>query len=333
MNGSQKAAALMVALGSETASSILKHLDDDTIEVLTVEMAKINALTPADKEELVGGFLIDLKKAKFEVSGGEDFARDLITKTLGKEKAQTILDKLSGVNLEEAFAFLAQVESEDLFTLLKDEHPQMISVVIGFISPQKAAYLLKEFPIKISTDIAMRVAKIEKASPEILQRMATALKEKYKKLQANQQGIRGTSGGVDSLISIMNHMSGSEERKLMDKLDVSDPAVSKNVRDKVFVFENIINLTNGEIRVLIDEINSDVSIALALKGAGDDIRVKFFRNMSQNRAGDIINEMDNMGKVRLSDVEDARSNIVISLRYLHDNGVIAIKKDGDVLVE
>lgn len=333
MNGSQKAAALMVALGSETASTIIKHLDEDTVEVLAVEMAKINSLTPENKEELVGGFLLDLKKNRFNVSGGQDFARDLITKSLGKEKAQEILDKLSGINLEEAFAFLSHVEPEDLFTLIKDEHPQMISAVMGYISPKKSAYILKSLPIKVSTDIARRIAKIEKSSPEILLKLAEGLKEKYKKLQKNLYGIKGTTGGVDTLISIMNHLSGKEERKLMDKLDILNPKISQNVRDKIFVFENIINLTNGEIRVLIDEVNNDSYFALALKGASDEIRVKLFRNMSQNRATDIINEMENLGQVRLSDVEDARANIVIVLRQLHDNGIIILKKNGDILVE
>jgi flagellar motor switch protein FliG len=251
LTGTQRAAALLIAIGPQTAAGILKHLDEESIDKLTIEMAQIDRLSPLEKEDLIGEFLIDLRKA-----------------------ARGIQD----------------IEPEILFELLKDEHPQSLAVIFAYLKAQQSGYIMKKLTREISSDVALRIARMSTVSQEAVAAMAVKLKEKYKLYLQKSEG--DLSGGVDTLINIMNHMKGSEEKKLMDNLEVHIPDVSTDIRRRLFMFENIATLSNMEVRILIDEIQDDRCIATALKGAGDEVRFKILRNMSQNRATDIINELD-----------------------------------------
>ncbi|HOW82834.1 MAG TPA: flagellar motor switch protein FliG [Spirochaetota bacterium] len=332
MNGTERAAALMVALGPSVASDILKHLDDDSIEKITVEIAKIDRLDPADREELIGSFLIDLRKSKKNLIGGKDKARDLLKDSFGEEKADEILERLSLRNVEKEYDFLREIDDDLVFSFLKNEQPQTIAVILSYLSPAKAGKIMKLLSPDVSKPVAVRMAKMKQITPEAAAAAARFLKKKYDEHRKAGESNK-TAGGVDALVGILRHMPADIERKILDKLNIHEPELSGKIREKVFSFENIVSLSNSEVRILIDEIGDDQLIARALKGAGDEIRIKFMRNMSQNRATDIINDMNLLGPLRLSEVEESRNAIVSRMRELHDSGVIILAGEKELYVE
>ena len=331
MNGTQRAAALMVALGPSIAADILKHLDEESIEKITIEIAKIDQLDPADKEELIGSFLIDLRKSKRSVKGGKDKARDLLRESFGEEKAEEILNRVSLLDVEKEYDFLKEIDPELIFSFLKGEQSQTIAVVLSYITPEKAGKVIKLLPRETSKDVALKMAKMKQITPEAAAAAARFLKKRHDEYV--KKGGAKTAGGVDSLISILRHMPAETERKILNRLDIHTPDLSTVLRQKVFSFENVLNLSNNEVRILIDEIKDDGVMARALKGAGDDIRFKFMRNMSRNRATDILGDMDVMGPIRLSEVEECRNIIVEKMRELHDSGQISLIGDRELYVE
>ncbi len=332
MTGVERAAALLVALGPEIASDIMRHLDEESIEKISLEIAKINRLTSEDKEDLIGQFLIDLRKSGSFLYGGESRARELLIESFGEEKAERIIKKLTKIDAEKEFDFLKDVDTDIIAAFLNKEQPHVAAVTLSYLPPEKSASVLKALDPEIAKSSAIRMAKMNKVSPEALAGVARALKKRYNDHLKNKHEFH-EAGGIDTLSEMMKYMSGDEERRLMNFFDKSIPDISNRIREKIFTFENIINLNNSEIRILIDEINDDHLIAKALKGAGDEIRFKILRNMSQNRATDIITDMNAMGPIRLNEVEDCRRIIVTIMRELSDNGVISLTKDKEIYIE
>ncbi len=332
MTGAEKAAALMVALGPDAAAEIMKHLDEESIQRISREIAVVERLTPREREDLIGEFLIDLRKRKKTVQGGENVARELLLASFGEEKAAGILKKLTRQNLEKGFEFLAGIEPDVLYSFIQGEHPQTIAITLAHLPAARAAEVLKLLPPADAKEAALRMARMEKTSPDAVLEIARVIRKKYEKLQ--QSGRRfEAAGGVDALVSILGHMSGEQEKKLMDHFDGSMPEISHEIRERIFTFDNIANLSNQEMRVLIDELHDDRVIAMALKGAGDEIRFKFLRNMSRNRATDILAEMDALGPQRLGDIQEARDYIVGHMKRLDIEGTISIRKEKEKYVE
>lgn len=332
MNGIERAAALLIALGPEIAADILKYLDEDSIEKVTLEIAKIDRLDPADREELIGTFLVDLRKIKKGARGGADKARNLLTEVFGIDRAEEILAKITTVDVQKELRFLHDIDNQILCSFLKEEQPQIIAVIVNYLSPEKAGNILKMLPPDLSKEVALKIARMNNVTPEAVAAAARTLKKQYDDFRRKNSGTV-EAGGIDSLINILRHMPMETERKIMLNLEREQPGISGIIKEKVFAFEDAAGLSNYEIRILIDEINDDRLIAKALKGAGDEMRFKFLRNMSQNRATDIIQDMDDMGVMRLSEVQASRNDILQIMRDLHDNGIISLKKDHDIYIE
>ncbi len=323
MSGVERAAALLVAMGPKVASEIMKHLDDASIEKITTEIAKIDRLSPSEREELIGEFLIDLRKEKRRLRGGEGTAREILTKSFGDGKADQILSKFTNIDVDKEFSNLNEIDDQALVSFLKDEHPQTIAVAMSFLAAEKSAAIMSALDRDRAKEVALRMARMDKVMPEAVAGIVKTIKKKYQEYQKKNQGL--TAGGLDTLIEILQHMPGEEERKIIEDLEIAMPNVSSQITEKIFTFDNVVNLTNQEIRVLIDAIGDDALIARSLKGAGDEIRFKFLRNMSQNRATDILKDMEVMGVVRLTEVEDCRKKIEGIMRTLDDNGVINLR--------
>lgn len=332
MTGAEKAAALLVIMGPEIASEIIRHLDEDSIEKLTACMVRMQSLPEKEKEDLIGDFIIELKKSSKQTTGGINRARKIIVDAFGNEKADEIIKKIENRDTESNFKFLNDLEDEELLHLLKDEQPQIIALVIKFITPKKGGMILKNLAPDKSKEIGLRLVKMKNLSSEAAVAVARALKKRYRNYKQTEDR-KSIKGGIESLASIMNYMSSEQERSLLRSMDITIPEISKEIMEMIFSFENITSLTNREIRILIDEINDDYIIAKSLKGAHDDIRFRILRNMSRDRAENVIHEMSDMGAVRMKDVEECRDYIVDIMRELNENGVINLRRDGEVYVE
>lgn len=332
MTGVERAAALMVALGPEIASDIFKHLDEENIEKISLEIARIDRLSPEEREDLIGEFIFDLRKTRSTLYGGENKARELLVRAFGNEKTDELLNRLVLINPEKEFEFLREADPEMIISILKEEQPQTIAVALSFLPSERTALVIDKLDKKKAMDIIVRMAKMKSVNPEAAAGIASILKTRFRE-QMMQKNSKNSPEGVNSLSEMLGYMSRDEESRIIKHLEISSPGVWDLLKKNIYIFENIVNLSNGEVRTLIDEINDDNLIAKALKGAGDDIRFKFLRNMSKNRATDILNDMDVIGPLKLKDVEDCRNIILEKMRHLHSNGMISPRGDREVYID
>jgi flagellar motor switch protein FliG len=332
LSGIEKSAMLLVVLGADVASRVLTYLDEMTIFKIAQEIIKIDNIKIEEKEELIGEFLLDLKKNKGTIQGGENLARDILKAAFGDEKAEEILNNLTYADIEKGFSFIKSIDPDVLTSILEKEHPQIITATLYYLSPIQTAAILKKLPADVSKDIIKRMAKMEKPSPKAVIELVRILRRNYEKYREPNNKMEKTDG-INILIDIIDKMNPDQGKRLMEYFEIRLPQISEKIKERIFNFENILNLTHQEIQILIDQINDDYLIAKALKGAGDDIKFIFLRNMSQNRATDVINDMENMGALRLSEINESRSYITRIMRMLNDNGYITIKKDQEKYVE
>jgi flagellar motor switch protein FliG len=333
MNGTEKAAAFLVAVGPDAASEILRLLDEKDVMALSQEIAKIHRLSPEQKEDLLGEFFIQIRNSRGVVNAGEGAARKILSDAFGGEKADDILTKVKEKNADTSFNFLKDALPEQIVDILVNEHPQIISVVLSRIDSAKAGAVLRLLPKEVQKETALRLAKMGSIAPEAVARMSDALSKKYARL-SETGAIKGKEG-VNTIAEIMNHLQPDAEKRIMDQFDSEMPEFAGEVRKRisVFEFEIITQLSNRDIRLVLSKIAENRVIAKALKGAEDDIRFRVLRNISTNRAEDVLSLMDMMGPVRLSEVNEARTYIVSVMKELSKEGKIVIKKAGDEFIE
>ncbi|HPS57418.1 MAG TPA: flagellar motor switch protein FliG [Spirochaetota bacterium] len=332
MKGPEKAAALLMLLGPQITADILKHLDETSVERLTAEMIKMKSLPESEREELIGDFMIELKKSARTSSGGINRARKIIEESFGEEKADEMIKKIESKDVESAFKFLSELTADEILALVKDEPAQMISLVLSFMPPKTSGEILKKLPRDKAREAGLKLARMKNVSPEAAVAVARALRKRYRTMKSAEED-ESHAGGISSLVSILGHMSSDSEKKILDSLGITMPQVAEEISERIFSFENIASLSNAEMRLLIDELNDDYLIAFALKGAEDEIRFRFLRNMSQNRATDIIEEMNRMGAVKLKEVLEYREAIIEAVRHMEARGAIRLRKSGEEWVE
>jgi flagellar motor switch protein FliG len=332
MSGAEKAAALFVAMGADVSADVCKFLDEDEIMKMSKEMMKIEKLDVEEKDDLIGEFIIQLKKINKNALGGEEVAKKLLIDAFGMEKAKKIYNKVKEIHIDDTFEFLNDVEPAVIASLVEKEHAQTISVMLTYLDSSKAGQVLKELPRELAKDVAVRIAKMQRIAPEAVLEISRILRRKYDEMLS---GILSQNevAGVDKIAEIMNHMSGDSENRIMNHFETVLPNHAQEIRERIYSFDNITLLSNKEVRILIDEVADDRVIVLALKGAGDDIRFKIIRNMSNNRATDILEDMNHLGVVRMSDVQEARREIVSIMRELNDNGIIILRKGNEQYIE
>ena len=330
MNGIERAAAFLTVIGEEAASEIFKNLDEDSILSLSTEMAKINNLSASEKEDLIGEFYLAFREEASNDISGPNKARRFLESAFGIEKTKEIFYKLKIKNIEKEFDFLKEADPEIAAMLIKDELPQTIAVTLFYLPPELSVQIMKSLNLDVKKSVAVKLAKIKKIAPEAALRIAEKLKEKYDKVKDG--GDLTQSGGIDNLAKILNFMPYDSERQLLKGLDELVPDISNLVKNKIYSFDQILDLSNKDIRLLIDHVGNDKLIALALKGLGDDMRFKFFRNLSENRAKDMLEEINFLGLVRSTEAEEARDYIMHIMRRLDESGMISIKREGETYV-
>lgn len=332
MSGPERAAALLVAVGPESAAEILKHLDEKDIELISAEIAKTGSLTAEERAELLTDFYVSLKKARLKKGTGKEGARSILEKAFDEDTSARIMKKVSAKDLDSEFAFFQNADAAIMLKVLEKEAPQMIAVILSYLPSAVSAGVLKNLPKDKAKAVALRIARLDTVAPEAVLDVARRLKTAYKQQEANMQR-QANHSGVESLTQIISHMGYADGRQLMENLDAETPEISQSIRDKAMSFDSVLGMTNSEIRELIDAVGDDVLIATALKGADEDIKFRFLRNMSRNRAEDIINDMNQMGAIRKSDAEAARVEVAKSIRLLFESGVIRFQKADDTYIE
>ena len=324
ISGLQKAAILLIALGPERSANVFKHLKEDEIEELTLEIANTRNITPKVKDGVISEFYQVCLAQQYIAEGGISYAKELLEKALGSERAMSVIGKLTASLQVKPFEFVRKTDATQLLNFIQDEHPQTIALILSYLSPQQAAMIVSALPPERQADVARRIAVMDRTSPEVVKEVEKVLESKLASLVNQDYTI---IGGVDAVVDILNTVDRGTEKHIMETLEVEEPELADEIRKKMFVFEDILLLDDRAIqRVLRDVENSD--LGLALKSANEQVQSAIFNNLSKRLAVMIKEDMEFMGPVKMKDVEEAQQKIVSIIRKLEEAGEIVISRGG-----
>jgi len=325
LTGKEKAAILLVSLGPDASAEVFKHLNDDEIEDLTLEIANLDKV-PADVKDSVLDEFHQMCVAYDYIShGGMDYAREVLEKALGQNKANDIIDRLTASLQVRPFDQLRKTDPSQILNFIQNEHPQTIALVLAYLDPQQSAIIMSSLPYDKQTEVAKRVATMERTSPDVIKEVERVLEQKLSSLMTNEYTV---AGGIDSIVDILNLADRSTEKKILEDLDEQNPALAEEIRQKMFVFEDIIVLTDRDIQILLRQVDTD-DLALALKTVSEEVAEKIFNNQSKRAAEMLKEDIEYLGPVRISDVEEAQQRIVGQIRKLEEAGEIIINRGGE----
>ena len=322
--GIQKAAVLLIALGPEKSASIFKHLKEEEIEELTLEIANTRNITPQMKDEVIKEFYQICLAQQYIAEGGIGYAKELLEKSFGAEKAMDVIGKLTASLQVKPFEFVRKTDASQLLNFIQDEHPQTIALILSYLSANQAALIVSALPPDRQADVAKRIAIMDRTSPEVVKEVEKVLESKLASLVNQDYTI---IGGVDAVVDILNTVDRGTEKHIMETLEIEEPELADEIRKEMFVFEDILLLDDRAIqRVLRDVDNGD--LATALKGSNEEVQNAIFNNLSKRLGVMIKEDMEFMGPVRMKDVEEAQQKIVNIIRKLEDSGEIVISRGG-----
>lgn len=326
--GKEKAAILLIALGPQRSADIFKHLDEDEMEELTLEIANIGKVSPEEKEEVIEDFYQLCLAQEYISEGGINYAKDVLERALGSDKATEIISKLTSSLQVRPFEFIKKTDINQLLNYIQNEHPQTIALILSYLSPSQAAQILSSLPQEKQSEVTRRIAIMDSTSPEIVKKVEKVLESKFSNMIS--QDFAAT-GGIQTVVDILNSVDRGTEKNIMEEMDVKDAELSEEIRKRMFVFEDIISLDSKSIQRVVREVeNSQWSIAL--KGSSQDVKEVIFSNMSKRLVEMIKEDIDFMGPVRLRDIEEAQQNIVNVIRKLEEEGEIITPGGGDEII-
>ena len=322
--GIQKAAILLIALGPERSADIFKHLKEDEIEELTLEIANTRSVSPQVKEDVLNEFYQICLAQQYIAEGGIGYAKELLDKALGEDRAKEVITKLTASLQVRPFEFVRKTDPSQLLNFIQDEHPQTIAMILSYLTSAQAALVIGALPPEKQADVAKRIAMMDRTSPDVIKEVERVLEKKLSSLVNQDYTI---VGGVDAIVNILNTVDRTTEKHIMESLEIEEPELADEIRKKMFVFEDILLLDDRAIqRVLRDVDNADLGVAL--KAANEEVQNVIFKNLSKRLAAMIKEDMEFMGPVRMKDVEEAQQKIVNIIRKLEDSAEIIISRGG-----
>ena len=324
LSGMQKAAILLIALGPEKSSLIFKYLKEEEIEELTLEIANTRSVTPQVKDAIIDEFYGVCLAQQYIAEGGINYAKELLEKALGEDKAIDVISRLTSSLQVRPFEFIRRTEPQQLLTFIQDEHPQTVALILSYIPTQQAALILSALPPDRQSDVAKRIATMDRTSPDTIKDVENILETKLSSLVNQDYTI---VGGVDSVVDILNTVDRATEKHIVETLEVEDPELADEIRKKMFVFEDILLLDDRSIQRVLREVENN-DLAMACKTANEQVQDAIFRNLSSRLSTMIKEDMEFMGPVRMKDVEEAQQKIVNTIRRLEDAGDIVISRGG-----
>ncbi|KJE26228.1 flagellar motor switch protein FliG [Geobacillus kaustophilus] len=330
LSGRQKAAILLISLGPDVSASVYKHLSEEEIEKLTLEISNVRQVPAEQKEEVLEEFRQLALAQDYIAQGGIAYAKEVLEKALGPDKAMQIINRLTSALMVRPFDFARKADPMQLLNFIQNEHPQTIALILSYLEPAQAGQILSALPQEMQADVARRIALMDSTSPEIINEVEQILE---RRLSATVVQDYTQAGGIEAVVEVLNQVDRSTERTILDALEIQDPELAEEIKKRMFVFEDIVTLDHRAIQRVIREVDNN-DLMLALKVASDEVKNIIFRNMSTRMAETFKEEMEYMGPVRLRDVEEAQSRIVAVIRRLEEAGEIVIARGGgdDIIV-
>lgn len=324
LTGIQKAAILLITLGPEHSARVVQHLSEAEIEQLTLEMANIRKIAPENRNQVIDEFHQMCIANDYIAQGGIDYAREVLERALGEQKAFEIITRLSSSLKMRPFDLVRRTDPKQLLSFIQGEHPQTISLIMSHLPPDKSAILLSSLTPERQADVAKRMALMGRTSPEVLKEIEKVLERKISSLAPQDYS---TSGGIQSVVDMLNRADPGTLKNVMDTLEIDDPDLAEQIKRQMFVFEDIVMLDDRGVQLVLREVETK-DLALALKGSNPEVSQKVQSNMSARAAQMLKEDMEFMGPVRLRDVEEAQQRIVKVIRKLEESGAIVISRGG-----
>lgn len=331
MEGIRKAAIFMISLGPEISAQIMKQLPDSYIQKVSYEIANIDHVSQKDREKIVNEYLEMSQAREYILDGGIDYAKTLLNKALGTQRAKEVIDMLNQIQLRERpFNIARKADPQQLTNLLLGEQPQTVALILCYMQPDKAAQILVNFPIEQQSDIAERIGTITNTSPSVIEKIEKVIESKFSTFVENDTEH---VGGVSTLVEILNQVGRSAEKAIVSELEQTQPELAEEIKASLFTFEDIVSLQKGDVQKVLREVDND-DLVLALKGVSDELRNFVYANLSSRAVETLKEDMQYLGPARLSAVEEAQQNVVTVIRRLDELGEIYIMRgEQDAIIE
>jgi len=330
LTGAQKAAVFILHMGKERSAEVLRSMRETEVADIMAEIARMRVVTSTVVDEVVGEFK-EMVDAKVTITaGGLERARTLLVESLGGDKATEILDRVTASLIELPFEFLRRADPRQGLSFIQDEHPQTIALVLAYMTPDQAAMVMSGLAEDLQRDVAMRLAVMDRTSPEVVAHVEQMLERKLSSVL--QPSELSSVGGVQSLVDILNRSDRATERLILEGLENKDSELADEVRQRMFVFEDIAGLDDRSIQLVLRQVDSK-ELAVALKGVRAEVRSAITRNMSERAGTNLVEEIALLGAVRLKTVEEAQGAIVRVVRALEESGQLVLVRSADEFVE
>jgi len=324
MTPTQKVAALMIALGPETASEILKNITDEKLlEKITFDIASLNNVPENVLNAILEEFHTIFLASDYLQSGGMDFAQNILEKAYGNDKAENILDRLVSVMNKAPFQYLNDAEPSKLANAFKDENPQLVALILAYLRPEHSAKILSFLPEEFQTTVAVKIADMNTTNPEILSEVEKIVESKFAALVDKDFS---KVGGISSLANILNRADRATEHNIIEALEMQNHFMAEEVRGLMFVFEDIVKIADRDIQRILREVETR-DLAMALKGTKEEVKEKVLNNMSERAQHMLLEDMEYLGPVRAKNVQEVQAKIVAIIRMLETAGEIVILRD------
>ena len=324
LTGTQKAAILILGLGTGVASKVLKGLTEIELEKVTVELANLKDVAPKVEEDVVKEFSEVITAQQYINQGGVEYAKNLLESAVGHQKAVEILKRLEGSLKTTGFARIKNIDPKQLVNFIQHEHPQTISLILSQLSHSQAAQILSDLEPELQAEVALRMATMEKISPEIIGELEGVLEGQFEEVGTRDLSI---SGGTKTVAEVLNLMETSTEKAILESIEAENPELAAEIKNLMFVFEDIILLDDRSVQRVLKDVETK-DLAISLKAASEEVKEKIYKNVSERVASMIKEEIEFMGPMRLTDVESAQQRIVETIRRLQDEGQIIIAGRG-----
>ena len=326
LTGIQKSALLFITLGPEASADILKRLPENEIQKITYEIANISTVTSEQRHSILEEFL-EMNKAKdYLLEGGLDYAKELLSKALGPQRAGEILNKVAEASqLNRPFAIARKADAQQILNIINYEHPQTIALILCYLQVEKAAQIISELPEEIQSEVALRIATMNTTSPDVIREIEKVLDDKLSTIVKTETTVLG---GIDTLVGILNQVDRTTEKNITESLQEQDYELAEKIKSCMFVFEDILTLDDVAIQRILRDVETK-ELALALKGASEEVANVIYKNQSKRAAASLKEDIEYLGPVRLTDVEKAQQQIVAIIRRLEDAQEIIISRGGE----
>ncbi|NLG86249.1 MAG: flagellar motor switch protein FliG [Firmicutes bacterium] len=331
LSGTKKAAVLLISLGPELSSQVLKHLREDQIEELTLEIASLRRVEPEVADSVFKEFHQIYLAKEYIAQGGIEYAHEMLERALGTQRALDIINRLTASLQVRPFDFARKTDANQLLNFIQNEHPQTIALVTAYLQPEQAAQIISSLPPEKQIEVAKRMALMDSASPDVIHQVEQVLE---RKLAATASQEYAQAGGIEAIVGVLNAVDRGTEKTILEALTEQEPDLAEEIKRRLFTFEDIVQLDDRAVMRVLREVDLNKDLPLALKVASEEVQRKIFKSMSKRAVETLQEEMSYLGPVRLRDVEDAQQKIVNIVRRLEESGeiVIARGKEDELIV-